>query len=869
MNCEYNEIPVRRPLFAAAVIFAILVYISVLVCPPGELFPEKADGRYVVVSGIVDWKEFRRSASGRWYESGISESESGEDLNLQISLRNVQIESGIPEEIEYEIHRDDKILCTVSEDLKGRDEVSEPGSAIRVRGKIRLYESSTNDGQFDSRLYYQSIQSYLFGLSDVEVLAYSGTRDPLKAWLYRMRKELSGLIDALYIPSDPLNASGSGQDGSCAASILKAMLLGETGLLDPEIKEMYQMNGIIHIVCISGLHISMIGMGLFRLLRKCKVPIPPAAAASSAVIFLYSEMTGMHSSSFRAMIMFFLHLLALILGRTYDLLTALSVAAILLLIEQPMYICYSGFLYSFGAVAAIGTLAPALPKWLKPFAVSIVSLPIQLCNYYTFPLYSALLNLIVLPLMTLVMGGGLSAVGMGAVSVLLTAGGVGRLLWPAAKLAAWLTSLILRFYEYLCAVSEKLPGHTVVPGCPPAWTVAAYYAVLTGVIILGGLRKDGESVSDDVICAGDKWRAFLHRGTSLLHRHLFELMETGVIAAATAVLLLVRPVCPLTFCMLDVGQGDGLFIQGTAAVGAEEESGEPRGKIFRRTVNILVDGGSSGNQQLGKYILKPFLHYHGVSRLDLAVLTHDDWDHCSGLLELLSDEGGPDAVGIGAVAMPDIAESSRGSKFLQIENIAKEKGIPVIYLSRGQSIAFDRDGICVTDSDCDLHSGKIKAEEGSALRLQCLHPAAGAEYKDTNACSLTILLSYGSFSGLLTGDLEKEGEEDFLTYLDSAIREGDSAEGDQEEIADRLTGLDFLKVAHHGSAYASGEKFLEKVQARYGLISCGRNNRYGHPAEETVERLRDDGMKLLDTRKTGQVSILTDGRRVRILINKK
>ena len=71
---------------------------------------------------------------------------------------------------------------------------------------------------------------------------------------------------------------------------------------------------------------------------------------------------------------------------------------------------------------------------------------------------------------------------------------------------------------------------------------------------------------------------------------------------------------------------------------------------------------------------------------------------------------------------------------------------------------------------------------------------------------------------------------------------------------------DILKVAHHGSKGAATEQFLQKISARIALISCGVGNRYGHPAPETIKRLREAGMEILDTRRDGQISVTTDGR---------
>ena len=200
-------------------------------------------------------------------------------------------------------------------------------------------------------------------------------------------------------------------------------------------------------------------------------------------------------------------------------------------------------------------------------------------------------------------------------------------------------------------------------------------------------------------------------------------------------------------------------------------------------------------------------------------MTHDDLDHCSGLLELLEQEDAPGGLRIGCLGMPSVAEKRKGEIYLRIEKLARQKGIPVTYLHRGMIYS----------------KGKLK--------LTCLHPALNAAYEDATEYSVTMLLTYDRFSAVLTGDLEGQGETDMLDYL-----------------GERKIRADILKAAHHGSKGATSEQFLQKISSRIALISCGIGNRYGHPAPETINRLKNAGMVILDTRKDGQISVTTDGR---------
>ena len=191
----------------------------------------------------------------------------------------------------------------------------------------------------------------------------------------------------------------------------------------------------------------------------------------------------------------------------------------------------------------------------------------------------------------------------------------------------------------------------------------------------------------------------------------------------------------------------------------------------------------------------------------------------AGLTELLGQHGEPDGIRIGSVALPSVKEERKGKLYLQIEYTARKKGIPVRYLYRGMTLV----------------SGD--------LSLECIHPGQYADYEDANAYSTVLLVRCRDFSALLTGDLEGAGEQDLLDYL-----------------GQRRIDVDVLKVAHHGSAGGTSQTFLSKVGARTALISCGPDNPYGHPSPETLSRLMKAGMKIYDTRRTGQIGILTDGR---------
>ena len=142
-------------------------------------------------------------------------------------------------------------------------------------------------------------------------------------------------------------------------------MLGDKTSLDKEVKLRYQMAGIVHILAISGLHISVIGTGLYQLLMKTGLGIWGSGFLALLFMLQYGVMTGGSVSTMRAVCMFLISTGAKITGRIYDLPTALAVSAMMILGESGAYLYNSGFLLSFSAVAGAGIVVPAFTRTLE------------------------------------------------------------------------------------------------------------------------------------------------------------------------------------------------------------------------------------------------------------------------------------------------------------------------------------------------------------------------------------------------------------------------------------------------------------------------------------------------------------------------
>lgn len=775
-------IRLRRPLCLAGAVYVAGVILAMFCTVRGAPTYEILDRKRVAVAGYVDRKEYRTSQGSEIPVITLTEAVVLENSQITILEQFLSDSEKIPKyrlhslwkENREKLRKEDAVgiegvLCYMEV-----EELPPMGSLVIIQGEYRSFAHATNPGEFDAADYYR-IMGQQGRVMKSRCVKISNTHDTFKENMYRLKEYLLFLLENCY------------DDGN--VSVMKAMLLGEKGTLDAEVKELYQQNGIIHILAISGLHLSVIGMGFHKLLHKMRLPNMVNIILSVVLMYCYGTMTGMGISMRRAYIMFAMHLFAGMMGRTYDLLTAVTVAALLILVRQPLYLQHSGFLFSFGAICGIGIFLPAAEENLfgtgkiektvvSGAAVSVSTLPVYLSFYYEFPPYSVLLNLIVIPCMTLVLLSGIISMGLAA------------LLLPLGTAAAYPVQMVLGFYEKCCDICLKLPANRWVVGCPKLWQIIAFLGILSLLTVLNG------------------------RLTKLY-------FWQGVLCAL--LVLAIRAPQGLRITMMDVGQGDCIYLT--------EDSG----------MHILIDGGSSDKSKVADYQIMPFLKYEGASYLDAVIVTHPDNDHISGIRTLL-EEAGTSGISVGTLYLPDVGEAGRNENYHELEKLAQQQNVTVRYIGRGDVI----------------HCGEVM--------LTCLHPDKGWNTTDVNAYSTVLYLTYGEFTALFTGDLEGEGERQVVEEMERRIFGNALLPSRNDKVYNEQDSVDItlLKVAHHGSQNSTKEDFLRLVNPRIALISSGRNNRYGHPHEELIERLENCGSMIYRTQRSGAVTVSVRGGKVHV-----
>ncbi len=687
----------------------------------------------------------------------------------------------------------------------------EIGNVIEAAGTVSFFEEPANPGCFNQKFYYQKQKIHaMVWAKSVEI---KETRGNVVFSLQERLAKFRGAWKTLLT-----NAMGEYYGNS-----MSAILLGDKSGLDAEVRELYQKSGIGHVLAISGLHMTFIGMGLYKVLRKLGLSFPLAGGIGVAFLLCYTLMVGCGVSSLRALIMFMVCVGADVAGRDYDICTAAALAAVAIVAWRPLYVLDAGFLLSFGAILAIALVMPILKEQTvlpgavcASVAVQVVLLPVQLYFYYEIPSWCVFLNLLVVPLMSLVLGAGL----LGSFLYLFWTGG-GQAAFACCKGVLWL-------YERLCSFTMELPFGRLILGKPSVWEVVVYYVILFAGVFVSILwrerrcqmKRNGET---DIEGTKPAMTAGRRRDGGRLAKTLGERRSVSVsrwvfTASVPMLAVLFCLVCwgghqnarEIQVTMLDVGQGDCFYIQ------------TPGGEHY------LVDAGSTSESDIGKYRLEPFLKSRAVSSLDYVFVTHGDADHISGIEELLANQ----KLGIHIRTLVLPPEQVMDEALVGLARLAAEHGTRIVTMRAGERIVRGR--------------GAVSKEDGASekvVMLTCLAPGADYDGETGNDASLVLALRYGEFDMLFTGDIGKESEEKLLQ--DGALEE-----------------FEVLKAPHHGSKNSSCAEFLEAVSPQVILISAGKANSYGHPHSEAVERMKEAGGEIYCTIQNGAVTVCSDGEEV-------
>jgi competence protein ComEC len=673
-------------------------------------------------------------------------------------------------------------------------------------------------------------------------------------WLFEWRQ---GVVASF---RENLNTSTSG--------VMIASMLGNKHHLDKATAESFREGGTFHLLVISGLHITFIGGIVVMIISRLTTNRGLRFAVAAFVLWAYAIAVGAEPPVIRAALMFTLWLFSDAIFRSSGSLNTLAICAVAILCVSPSDIfnpsVHLTFLAVFAIVGnglplldklrAIGewhpmTLRPAPPnvgKTLKTFceclywsekswqhlvgrsvwecalfksefAVRLEKLHIQRFLRFLFEsvAVSVLVQIWLLPLSVvyfhrispfavfhnLWVGFVLAIESIAALSGVVLSNFSLVAAAPFFLIAEILNSLILQ----ITGVFNLSQGAEIrLPHYSGAGRILYFVYFLPLIMITMKLLD---------------WNPFV------LKRQPISLRSASPLAGLLMVAALIvfhpfRAPFPdgnLRVDFLDVGQGDcALITMPTGETILIDGGGRPG---FSQTV-ILREGETPEAftpdvPNIGENVVSAFLWERGYSRIDYLLATHPDTDHIQGLGDVAEN------FEIGAAI---VARTPSGDPdFASFHRILERNEVPVIVAAMGNELNF------------------------GGVRIEVINPEAAqnADVPQSNDDSLVFRVVFGETAILFTGDIEKSTERRMIE------RPGDLR-------------ADVVKVAHHGSRTSSTEEFVAASQAKAAIISVGRRSQFGHPHPEVVERWESIGAKVLRTGETGTISLVSDGKTLKL-----
>jgi competence protein ComEC len=613
------------------------------------------------------------------------------------------------------------------------------------------------------------------------------------------------------------------------AGMLGAMLFGDRTRLNHTLRAGFERTGSFHLFVVSGLHVTLLAGLIFWLARRLRLREGTATALTIVLATAYAALTGFGVPVQRALLMTAVYLLARLLGRESSRLNALGAAALAVLLWSPHALFEASFQMTFLAIVAIAGIAiPLGHRTFMPYAHAArhphqrwrdTTLPPRLAQFRLLlrvagePLAAIHPRAAALPawiVRMLLYAAELTLIGAvaEAVMVLPMALSFHRatvFALPANMLSIPLVAVLAPLGVVTFLASLASPWLAAIPGAATALVLHGITAVIGRVSHLhaADLRVPGPPVWAALLAVACLGVAVW--GVRRSRRGAFAAVALLSLAAGLALWPQRPELHPgqLEVTALDVGQGDSLLIVGPGGATMLMDAGGPTGAAAN-----AENAATAAAFDTGEEIVSPYLWSRQIRRLDVVALSHAHSDHMGGMPAVLRNFRPRElwlSIDPNAPAFRDLLAE------------AADLGIVVRHLHAGDTLAWDATQIAV-------------------LAPEAAYANHGAPVNDD---SLVLRLQYGRASVLLEGDAEAPSER--------------AMEGGH-----RISPVTLLKVGHHGSRTSTTPEFLALAAPRDAVISVGRNNTFGHPRAEIVQRLAAAHVRLFRTDQFGLTTFLLD-----------
>jgi len=573
-----------------------------------------------------------------------------------------------------------KIQCNISSEANKKLEKLYDklaiGNKLKLIGTLRKGRDKRNPGEFDYYKYLQSkeIAGILYVREIKNVIQTDFSVNLFYNSIFEARKWISNRIDKLHNRE--------------TASLLKGLLLADRSEIDYRTKESFINSGVIHVLAVSGLHVGFIVL-IFMFLFS-RVSIYPRTILIIIGIICFLLITNSPASVFRATIMIVVMFMVYLSNRKYSSLNSLAIAAFILLLINPAEIFNPGFQLSFSAVASILIVYPILSSKIKTenktlkflllfsavsFSAQIGTLPFTLIYFQKLSIIALFANLLVIPIIGIIVGLGVLTIFVSIFSTILA------IYFGSANMLA--TNILMEIVNFTGTQQFSflfIPNFSIIDGI-------IFYVYFS--VIIYSIQKFNNIYASIIL--------YLLIGLNLYF--ILQIDDKQLL-----------PDNLLSIVMIDIGQGDGIFIK------------FPNGKT------ALIDAGNANlDFDNGERIITPLLRRLSIKQIDYGFISHVDSDHYKGFLYLIKNGW------IKEIYKPQIDSSQQ--KDLDLEQIINDCEVKLNYYS------------------------KTKMSFGN-VRLYILNDTTNYEYInfDSNNNSGIIKIIHGNNSILFVGDAEKESE---------------------------------------------------------------------------------------------------------------
>lgn len=695
------------------------------------------------------------------------------------------------------------------------------GDIVEVKGIFSKVNKATNEYCFDYRefLKQKKIDGNIM-TSKVNLLR----KNSMLCKISNAKIKLNNYIDENY--------------SDTASGFLKTLLLGETNEIEKEIKEDFTKANISHILAISGMHISIIILVIKNIMQILKFDKRLEKIFLNLLIICYIFFIDYPISAIRVAITQVILLITFFTNRKSNFYNTISITLFIILLLNPYNIESTAMQLSFGGICGIYLFYKFIKKMffykfciqkktvkeiskentkenrnirkniknicqiliknnkLKQIIIDSLCLNISV-QIFIFPIVWYKFNFI-------------------SITSFIPSILISLFIFPILILGylSFFEILIQKFISIgiiskinnfiilkmlnLVSILSKIPLLSIYLKRPNKIFIVSYYVVL--ILCIKIIQKDKLAellhiwrIKSGKVPIKQYIKVKFKKNNDFKRIVLIVILNIVIIFQSFVQDNFLKNGVEIYF--LDVGQGDSTIIR-TA-----------------KNKTIVIDGGEGEKSgfDYGKNVLFPFLINKGVRKIDFLIFSHFDSDHCGGLIYLLEN------IKVEKILIGKQFEKNENLEY--IVNLANKKHVKIIELQAGN---------------------KINIEKESSLEILWPSEAEKISENAINNNSLVCKFVCKNFSMLLTGDIESIAEEKLIEKYKNTNR----------------LNANILKIAHHGSKTSSIQEFLNEVNPKIALIGVGRKNKFGHPNQEVLERLKEKGIQIYRTDQNGEIQII-------------